>query len=454
MTFRDEGFFHALQQNPEDEALRLVYADFLDDRGEHESAARAELIRVQVELAALAPPSQRAVEMTARQNDLLARWQRVWLGQWADALGGWTFRRGLVEAVQVDASAFLDHAADWFAEWPTLSVAKLTQACDLLPDLAASPWLAHLRGLDLSNNGIGSAALAQLTASRFICLLQALDLSGNPIGPSGAELIARAPSADELTELHLGGCGLWNEGLMALLDAQPGRRVGLRRLDVSRNGIYHLALVRLVDSPLMRNLESLDLAGNPLKENGASVLTDSPNAARLVDLGLASTETGDLDVTALANSRHLKNLRSLDLRGHQCWPRRDRNGEDWGGIGALARSPMLGQLRRLLLGNGSTLPSNGWTAEVVRIARPPRELELVPDCWTSNLLRKSKYLMPSQLVECDLHEIWMLGDTSNRERLPPSSYWLGYDAEQVLELLGRMDECQATVLRLRYGMDD
>src|SRR4051812_1899861 len=111
MPVRDEGFFHALQQEPESDALRLVYADFLEERGDDESAAHAELIRVQVELAALSPlhqgAAERAAGLTARQDELLARWEGVWLGDWAGVLHGWTFRRGLVEAVRADASAFL-----------------------------------------------------------------------------------------------------------------------------------------------------------------------------------------------------------------------------------------------------------------------------------------------------------------------------------------------------------
>ncbi|HKB02106.1 MAG TPA: hypothetical protein VKD90_07795 [Gemmataceae bacterium] len=86
-------------------------------------------------------------------------------------LDGWTFRRGLVEAIWLDASVFLDRAADLFAAFPTLTVAKLKRAAGHLPELAASPWLAHLRGLDLSGNDITGAALACLTASRNICLV-------------------------------------------------------------------------------------------------------------------------------------------------------------------------------------------------------------------------------------------------------------------------------------------
>ena len=60
----------------------------------------------------------------------------------------------------------------------------------------------------------------------------------------------------------------------------------------------------------------------------------------------------------------------------------------------------------------------GWTAEVLSVVRPARRPTVVPDRWTAGQLRKSHFLMPSQLVECDLEELWWLGDTRNRERLP------------------------------------
>jgi uncharacterized protein (TIGR02996 family) len=103
-----DGFFHAIQQDPEDDTLRLVFADFLEERGDAHATAHAELIRTQVRLTALAPNAPnaagQAAELTARQDELLARWQRVWLGDWGEILHGWTFRRGLVEAIQADAS--------------------------------------------------------------------------------------------------------------------------------------------------------------------------------------------------------------------------------------------------------------------------------------------------------------------------------------------------------------
>ena len=67
-------------------------------------------------------------------------------------------------------------------------------------------------------------------------------------------------------------------------------------------------LVRLVDSSVMPGLVALDLASNPLGDNGATVLADSPHAAGLVDLGLCETGTGNVELTALASSGHLPSL--------------------------------------------------------------------------------------------------------------------------------------------------
>jgi uncharacterized protein (TIGR02996 family) len=249
MTALDDGFFHTFQQDPDDDAPRLVYADWLDDRGDDASATRAELIRVQVELVRLPPPSPRAAELGDRQAEMLEWGERRWVGAWAGVLDGWTFRRGLVEAVRLDASVFLDRAADLFAAFPTLTVVKLRRVAGHLPELAASPWLAHLRGLDLSDSDIAGADLGCLTSSRNICLLEALDLSDNPLGARGAELVGNPTHADELREVHLARCGLGGCGLARLLG---GYAPPWRRLDLSGNGLTGRDVGKLTDAPVMR----------------------------------------------------------------------------------------------------------------------------------------------------------------------------------------------------------
>ena len=54
---QNEALFRAILDEPEDDAPRLVYADWLEEHGD---GARAEFIRVQCELAVLPPePAQR-----------------------------------------------------------------------------------------------------------------------------------------------------------------------------------------------------------------------------------------------------------------------------------------------------------------------------------------------------------------------------------------------------------
>jgi hypothetical protein len=145
-------------------------------------------------------------------------------------------------------------------------------------------------------------------------------------------------------------------------------------------------------------------------------------------------------------------LQGLDLRRHRCGWYQDRRGEDVGGIAELARSPLLGQVKRLLLGYSRS--SNGWTTQVLRAIRPARTVEVERGGWMVTLLRKSRYLMPSQLLECDLEELWWLGDTANRERLPSNPWQVVDLLEQFPELLDRMERNQATLLRMRYGLGE
>jgi uncharacterized protein (TIGR02996 family) len=413
MSLLDDGFFHPIQQAPDDDAPRLVYADFLEERGDDLSAGRAELIRVQVELARCPPTSARAVELAARERELLDWGEQAWVGEWAAVLDGWTFRRGLVEAIRVDASVFLEYAADWFAEWPTLAVAKLTRAAGHLEELADCPWLAHLRGLDLSDCDIDGEGLAPLTFSRNIGLLQALDLSDNPIGPCGAELLSSSPTADDLREVHLGRCRLGGAGLERLLGGRP---LPWTRLDLTDNGLDRPAVLRLADSATLANLRTLVVGGHPHGNYFACKLAESSQAAGLEDLGLAWTELGDAGLTALAEADRLPALRSLDIQRNHATYRVDRDGTEVGGLAALIRSPLLSRLRRLLVGHGNR--TSHWVTATLGFACPTPRNPLVEGGWLADVLRKSPYLIPSRLDECDLEELWWLGDRVNRDRLP------------------------------------
>jgi uncharacterized protein (TIGR02996 family) len=88
-TRPDEAFLRAVWHAPADRAVRLVYADWLEEHG-HTAAAR--LLRLEEELSAHPPPDPRhaelreAVEEAARGTD--ADWLTLWNHLGKRAAGG------------------------------------------------------------------------------------------------------------------------------------------------------------------------------------------------------------------------------------------------------------------------------------------------------------------------------------------------------------------------------
>src|SRR5947209_2024989 len=95
-----DTFLADIRDNPDDDAVRLVFADWLEDHGDPE---RAEFIRLQVRLAQMPEHDPARFELEERAQDLLAEHQARWLGhlpKWARAVE-LSFRRGLPEEVKL-----------------------------------------------------------------------------------------------------------------------------------------------------------------------------------------------------------------------------------------------------------------------------------------------------------------------------------------------------------------
>src|SRR3954469_2476241 len=72
MSSADErALFHAVLDDPEDDLPRLAYADWLDEHGGETDHARAEFIRLQIELDGLERPP--GPETTSHRKPLSAR---------------------------------------------------------------------------------------------------------------------------------------------------------------------------------------------------------------------------------------------------------------------------------------------------------------------------------------------------------------------------------------------
>src|SRR5258708_33957280 len=96
---REAAFLEAIAADPDNDALRLIFADYLDERDD----PRGEFIRVQVELAGMDEDDARRKELRRREQALLAAHEEQWLGPCKPQLKGWDFERGLLESIQIEA---------------------------------------------------------------------------------------------------------------------------------------------------------------------------------------------------------------------------------------------------------------------------------------------------------------------------------------------------------------
>src|SRR5262245_1811153 len=107
----NDAFLRAICEDPNDDALRLVYADWLD---EHDQPARAEFIRLQVERSRLPEDDSRQEALQQRQSQLLFAFRDVWLGQLPRLRGiVWhRFWRGFVSGADVQTWKYYRRHAD------------------------------------------------------------------------------------------------------------------------------------------------------------------------------------------------------------------------------------------------------------------------------------------------------------------------------------------------------
>jgi uncharacterized protein (TIGR02996 family) len=74
----ERALLRAICDDPDDDGVRLVYADWLEERGGPDDLARAEFIRVQVALARMADDDPARPGLLVRERLLLNEHGRQW----------------------------------------------------------------------------------------------------------------------------------------------------------------------------------------------------------------------------------------------------------------------------------------------------------------------------------------------------------------------------------------
>ncbi len=313
MTDRD-ALYRALLDYPDDDTLRLVYADALEESGD---PRRAAFVRTRVELNRV--PEYDTFAIRARYHDRKKQVEGVrWIGQLPPLPDGisWArdpFRRGLPGAIQAhDGAAFVAHADDLFSRYPIESLElRATRVADTAV-FAACPWLNRVRYLSLLE-GAGGPTVQRLLDSEHFERLTALHLGPQMTTAPTVQAAVRSRVFKRLTDLSVhedrrGGGSLAGE--LARLAAPPK----LKRLDLASNRLTAQSLSPLVTSSVLETVEELDLSDNHLGAAGLTALAGAtlPNLRILHLLRTGPTTEG---IAALVGARFFPELRSLSLGG-------------------------------------------------------------------------------------------------------------------------------------------
>ncbi len=366
----DQGFLEAVLADPDDDFVRLVYADWLEEHGQPERAA---FIRVQIELAKVA-------EDDPRRPGLLH--QAYWLEyehyyQWRDPFAhlhpeAITFHRGFAEEMTLPAEVFLSRADAAFAVTPLRRV-RLRGVGDSMVKLCDSPHLERLRGLEISCSELSPSDVARLSGSSRLGSLEHLSLAANRLPASSLVALLRSLPLPSLRSLDLGGNTSDDNVARAIAE---GDRPRLRSLALGPSGGEYSDKIRaggilaIAESPSLAGLEHLDVNWQAIGDAGLAALCGPTSSLALTWLESKQNgigEVGGAGLEALAASS-LDTLRHLDLSCNDVGVGGARALASWPGLGgvrclyleecalgdngvrALARSPFIRRLRELRLG--------------------------------------------------------------------------------------------------------
>jgi uncharacterized protein (TIGR02996 family) len=217
----EEAFKQAVLAEPDDDVVRLVYADWLEDNGDEDDRARAALIRAQCE-AEHAPRNRRA-ELN-REVKAILKANPDWTGAVIKSgLGSKPlFRRGFLHQLTLGATQFVDSAEKLFEAFPTVRALRFHDASNEVENLAKCPYLARLCEADLSNMcRCGGCPIENdikaLIASHFVGNLTKLNIAGNRMDAAQAQALAASTAFGHLRELDLSKNNIGNEGARALV---------------------------------------------------------------------------------------------------------------------------------------------------------------------------------------------------------------------------------------------
>ncbi len=150
----EEGFLQDIIANPNNDAARLIFADWLDD---HKKGGRAEFIRLQCDLEPHCarfddPEINKKRDRMLKLLQPLRRAEQDWLRQLHGPMRfnlrvNW--RRGFVDSLELPVQWLIEHGEQLRQRYPTLRKLVVFRLNGWGERLAQCPWLEGIRELEL-----------------------------------------------------------------------------------------------------------------------------------------------------------------------------------------------------------------------------------------------------------------------------------------------------------------
>jgi uncharacterized protein (TIGR02996 family) len=325
----EDAFLDDIRVNPDDDAVRLIYADWLDDRAAPGDADRAEFIRVQIAAVSLRGPE--LARSHRRSRDLLELHWDEWTAPIWRILGRKThasvapvgFRRGFLHELTLDADELTAHHRALFRLGPIGKI-RLLAAGGRGAALSACEPLSRLRELEFADyfrEPFTASDMMALANSPHLGRLRVLRLNRNNLGDAGVYALAGAEWLPGVVVLDLTDNGLSFDGVLAL--AHTRRTFRPFWLGLARNPIGPPAAL-LPQPPgfpmtavpdILTDVMGLDLTRCNLTGRAVALLASLPLRA-LRELDLSDNRLDDEAARALVRAPWMRGLRRLALRGH------------------------------------------------------------------------------------------------------------------------------------------
>lgn len=327
-TASAEELLQAVVAAPDDDAPRLVLADWLTERGD----PRGEFISLQCQRARGVDDEEVLLE---RERVLLEAHGASWIPD--PSLIRVRFSRGFAETVEVLDAMALPQLEGFFAREPVRDLLfNSTQRLDAAR-FAALPWIERLTSLSFrgprpqSPAVLSRAQLPYVLEARGLRGLRRLTLSSQWLEDEGFALLSErgASAFPQLESLAVEDDVITAAGVRAHVESRWSARLSVLSLAGNRFGVEGVEALAASRRP--GQLRQLSLDHDAIGNAGAIVLAGARRFASLDTLSLRFARITAPGAEALLHSDVLLKLQSLDLEGNQIGgPARDRLRERFG----------------------------------------------------------------------------------------------------------------------------